>query len=83
LSGNGCGALGAAIWMKTLAKCRDGQSTSRNPEAKNTWKAFYDATDSKMLCHEICGQRFTTIDDHTEFMKNGGCEKLINALVRL
>ena len=68
LSGNGCGALGAAIWMHTLARCREGKSTFSNPDAKNTLQAFYSATDSKMLCHEICGQRFATIADHTDFI---------------
>ena len=84
LSGNACGALSAAIWMNTLAWCRKetGKSAYPNPNATNTLKAFYDATDSKILCHKISGQCFKTIDDHTEFIKNGGCKKLINVLAR-
>jgi C_GCAxxG_C_C family probable redox protein len=86
LSGNACGALSAAIWMNTLAWCGkqidSNKSPFRNPNATNTLKAFYGATDSKILCHEISGQCFKTIHDHTEFMKNGGCDKLINVLAR-
>ena len=82
LSGNACGALSAAIWMNTLAWCRKhpGKSANPNPNATNTLKAFYEVTDSEILCHKICGQCFKTIDDHTEFIKNGGCKKLINVL---
>ena len=97
LSGNACGALSAAIWMNSLARYRkQTDSDDKNkrihnkaeigrlayPAATDTLKAFCDATDSKMLCHEISGQYFKTIDDHTEFMKNGGCDKLINILAR-
>jgi len=83
LSGNACGALAAAIWMKTLAWCRKhpGKSVYPNPIAKNMLKAFYDGTENKILCHKISGQNFKTIDDHTQFIKNGGCDKLINLLV--
>jgi hypothetical protein len=82
LSGNACGALSAAIWMNTLDRCRKHpkKSANPNPNATNTLKAFYGATDSEILCHNICGQCFKTIDDHTEFIKNGGCKKLINIL---
>jgi hypothetical protein len=84
LSGNGCGALAAAIWMRSLDWCgkNPGKSAYNNPYAKNTLKAFYGATDSEFLCHKIIGQYFKTINDHTEFIKNGGCEKLINTLAR-
>lgn len=84
LSGLGCGALSAAVWMKSLAWCRNnpGKSAYKNPEAKKMLKAFFSANGSEMLCHQISGQRFQTIDDHTAFIKNGGCGKLINALAQ-
>jgi hypothetical protein len=84
LSGNACGALGAAIWLNSLAWCSEnpGKSGYSNLYAKNILKAFDGATDSKIRCSEICGQRFKSIDDHTEFLKNGGCEKLIDVLAR-
>ena len=84
LSGNACGALGAAIWMKSLAWCRDhpGKSAYTNPDAKRTLEAFRAATGQRMLCRTITGQRFTTIDEHTEFVRNGGCAELIDILAR-
>ncbi len=84
LSGNACGALGAAIWLNSLAWCRKhpGKSGYSNPDAKEILKAFIGITGSEFLCHKISGQCFKTIGDHTEFVKNGGCDKLINVLAR-
>jgi len=82
LSGNGCGALSAAIWMKTLTWVREhpGKSAYKNSEAKNILKNFYKATDSEILCHKICREQFKSIEDHSEFIKKGGCRDLIEAL---
>lgn len=84
LSGQGCGALGAAMWMRSLewSRANPGESAFFNPEAKKILEAFRDATDSEMLCYKICGQRFETIDEHTQYIKSGGCEKLINRLAQ-
>lgn len=82
LSGNACGALSAAIWKNSLvwSRTHPGKSTWSNRNAKDTLKAFNVETDSEMLCHKICGQRFETIEDHSDFIKNGGCRRLINVL---
>lgn len=82
LSGSGCGALAAAVWMNALIHNRKGtgKSASYEPGADLTLKAFYEKTDYEIECNKICGQRFETLDEHTEFIKNGGCKKLINVL---
>ena len=84
LSGNACGALGAAIWMSSLSWCREqpGKSGYSNPRAEEILHAFYDATDSEILCTEVSGQHFKTAGDHSEFIKAGGCDKIINVLAR-
>ena len=84
LSGNACGALGAAIWMDTLTWCRKhpGKSGYSNPNAKEILNAFYDATDSEILCSKISGQYFKSIEKHTKYIRNGGCDKLLNVLAR-
>ncbi len=86
LSGNACGALSAAIWMNTLAWCKKHPGKSppffNNPNVKEILKAFDDASDSEILCHKITGYSFKTINEHTEFIKNGGCDKLINILAQ-
>ena len=82
LSGNACGAFSTAIWMNSLAwvKKHPDKSAFKNKNAKATLKAFNKETNSEMLCHKICQQQFKTIDEHTQFIKNGSCEKLINTL---
>jgi hypothetical protein len=84
LSGNACGALGAAIWMSSLAWCRKnpGKSGYANPGTKEILKVFRKENSSEFLCSKISGQCFKTIRDHTEFVKNGGCSKLINILAQ-
>jgi hypothetical protein len=84
LSGNACGALGSAIWLSSLAWCREhpGISGYANPNTKKIVKAFESATGSEFLCHKISGKCFKTIGEHTKFVKNGGCDKLINVLAR-
>jgi hypothetical protein len=87
LGGNGCGALGAAIWLNTLnwIKKHPGETppSYNKSNTSKILKAFYSVTDSKILCNEISGQRFKTINDHTQFIKNGGCGKLINVLAMM
>lgn len=82
LSGGGCGALAAAIWMNTLTWCREnpGKSGYSNPRAKETLEAYLMATDYEFECSKVCGQKFKSIDDHTEFLDMGGCKTLIDAL---
>lgn len=84
LSGNACGALAAAIWMHTLARCKRQieESTFPDPKAISTLRVFHGATGSKTTCREITGRRFESIDDHTKFVMDGGCDNLINALAR-
>lgn len=51
-----------------------------HPVAKGLTKAFLAATDSRWLCHEICDQNFASLDEHSAFMEQGGCEQLISIL---
>ncbi|MES0491008.1 MAG: C-GCAxxG-C-C family protein [Leptospirales bacterium] len=82
LSGKACGALSAAIWMQTLGlyKKQTGKSYYSNAESQNTLKAFFAETDHEFLCENISGQCFKSVDDHSEFIKKGGCQKLIDIL---
>ncbi len=84
LSGQGCGALGAAIWQSSLDWCKNhpGESGYSNPHSKDILQAFSDETNSEFLCHKISGQHFNTIRDHTEYLNKGGCKNLINKLAK-
>ena len=84
LSGYACGALSAAIWMKTLEWCKANPGKTppyfRNPTIKKMIKSFKEMTDSKMLCREITGQQFSNIDEHAANIHKGGCKDLIEQL---
>ncbi len=82
LSGSGCGALAAAVWMNALIHNRKqtGKPANFDPGTDLTLKAFYEETDYEMECNKICGRRFATLEEHMEFLKNGGCKKLIQIL---
>lgn len=36
--------------------------------------------DCEMQSGKICGMRFNTLEQHTEYLKKGGCQQLINVL---
>ena len=82
LSGNGCGALAAAIWMNSLewVKNNPGKSAFNNPNAKSILKRFYKESNSEILCSKICDKKFTSIKNHSEFIENGGCKSIIEVL---
>jgi len=96
LEGNYCGALGAAIWLTTLRWYQNhpevGESLFRAlrhemskkidffPNVVGVTKKFLDATGGRMRCAEIIGRNFKDIDDHAEFLRNGGCADIIAAI---
>jgi len=82
LSSSACGALAAAVWMNALIhnRIKSGKSASYDPSTDPTLKAFYAETDYEIQCDKICGRRFETLEEHTEFVKTGGCRKLIEVL---
>ncbi|MFC1784103.1 C-GCAxxG-C-C family (seleno)protein [Candidatus Neomarinimicrobiota bacterium] len=84
LSGNACGALAATIWktILELIKKDEWKPSFKDPVSEKIIERFYEATDYKMECHEICGKRFNTVDEHSEYIKNGGCDSLINVLAQ-
>ena len=86
LSGEGCGALSAAIWWKTIQWCRENPGKLppyiNYKTGKQVLKTFNEITGSEMRCHDITGKRFDTIDEHSDFIQKGGCKALIEALAQ-
>lgn len=82
LSGGGCGALATAIWIRTMACEKDGvkRSFMSNPYIDKVMKNFQAETNYEFLCSKITGRQFKTLDEHTEFIRNGGCGKLMGVL---
>jgi len=84
LSGHACGALAAAMWMKGLQWCRAHPGKSPGPWTdtgdKHTLAVFAEATAGEFSCRSICGRAFESVDAHTQFVEDGGCGALIDAL---
>lgn len=82
LSGAACGALSAAIWVKSIMWCKEEAKKSplKNQYSKKTMDIFNQKTNSKIECSEISGEHFKNIGEHTKFIKNGGCSELIERL---
>jgi hypothetical protein len=82
LSGGGCGALAAAVWMNALSRIRDKtyKTSMSDPVAERILRTFFEAAGSELDCRVIAGRSFATVADHTEFIGAGGCAKLIQAL---
>lgn len=87
LSGNACGALSAVIWHKMLdwRKNNPGKAPAffNNQDIKKILRAFYIQTDSEVLCKKISKRNFSTVDEHSEYIKNNGCQKLIEILSKI
>ncbi|MBU0517347.1 C-GCAxxG-C-C family protein [bacterium] len=84
LSGGACGALGAAIWIIGLNSLKEGarKIDYKSPRVLEMIDRFLKCTDFKFECSEIVGRKFENVNVHTEFIKNGGCDKLLDVLAR-
>ena len=82
LSGGACGALGAAIWIIAMESGDEGAGgiNFQNPKAMDAMDRFMKCADYEFECSEIVGRRFENIEDHAEYMRNGGCSKIIQVL---
>ncbi len=86
LSGKGCGALATAVWMKTLKWLRENPGKTppmfRFKEVSELVEGFKKETNELVRCEEICGRRFDSAEDHSDFIKNGGCKKLLEWFIQ-
>jgi hypothetical protein len=82
LSGGACGALGAAIWIIEMDSGEEGANKLdfQNPKALDAIDRFIKSADYEFECSEIVGRRFENIDDHTGYLRAGGCSEIIEAL---
>jgi hypothetical protein len=82
LSGGACGVLGAAIWILSLKDAHeDKQFTYDNPKATAIIERFLESTDYEFECFKITGRKFESVLEHASYLRDGGCSKIIAALV--
>jgi hypothetical protein len=82
LSGGGCGALGAAVWKHTMESGEIEMEgfAMNNPGAQAAIDRFVQASDYEFECAEIVGRKFEDVNDHAEYVREGGCAKIIEAI---
>lgn len=82
LSGGGCGALGAAIWIMGMNRLREGAGKIdyKDPGALAVVNKFEKLTGSQFECSKIVGRRFGNVGDHAAYVRDGGCSEIIEAL---
>ncbi|OGO38077.1 MAG: hypothetical protein A2W35_21820 [Chloroflexi bacterium RBG_16_57_11] len=86
LSGGGCGALGAAIWITGMNESQevevkpDLSNPYNNPKALAVVERYLESADYEFECAKIVGRKFESIADHATYLRAGGCAKIIDAL---
>lgn len=78
LSGGGCGALGAAVWLDGTR--RGGDFEAQAAAAGRIIDRFRQASEDRFECAEIVGRRFGDVAEHAAFVRGGGCAGLLEAL---
>ena len=82
LSGGACGALGASIWITAMSQPVEIDGFSYSGTWVNDFiEKFLETSDYEFECSEIVGRKFDNISDHANHISNGGCSKIIDALV--
>jgi hypothetical protein len=82
LCGGACGALGAAIWIKMMRKSEEDMKKLdfADKDASESISTFMQSSDFEFECSKIVGREFTDVNDHAEYLREGGCSEIIEAL---
>jgi len=85
LSGGACGALGAAIWIIGMSHVREADKdfAFSSPAAQAAIERFLESADYEFECSKIVGRKFENAADHADYLRNGGCSKIIEALAQV
>jgi len=82
LGGGGCGALGAAIWIFGMNSAMTEVKGMEMfpPGAEEVVERFLQSAGYEFECSKIVGRKFESAGDHANYLRNGGCSKIIEAL---
>ena len=82
LSGGGCGALGAAVWMRTLqrSKVNGSKLDYKDPAIQELVERFLKCSDCEFECSTITGKTFKDVPEHAAYIQDGGCQEIIGVL---
>jgi hypothetical protein len=81
LSGGSCGALGAAIWLIGINSQKELLDFKvSNSRINDTIERFLNSSNFEFECSKIVGRKFEDPKDHADYLREGGCIKIIEAL---
>ncbi len=82
LSGDACGALGAAVWIMGMKSRAEGGAKFefQDPRGDELFERFLKSTDYEFECSAIVGRKFEDVGDHAAYLGDGGCSGVIEAL---
>ncbi len=82
LSGGACGALGAAIWINSMNSLNEGAEKLdfKSTSALDIIDRFLKCSNYEFECSKIVGRKFENVSDHANYICNGGCSEIIEAL---
>lgn len=85
LSGGVCGTMIAKVWYEALLYLRKHKNEDHYPHSyqKDLYQEFMKITDGEYACPELSGHRFQNIEQHSHFVEEGGCNKLIDLLAQI
>ena len=85
LYGGACGALGAAIWLTALKSAKGNHSIPdyKSEEGMEVIDRFLQNSEFEFECSVITGHKFTDVADHANFLNDGGCSTIIEALANI
>lgn len=82
LCGGSCGALGTALWIQGMkVSAEEGEKLDfKTPRLQELMDRFGQHTDDRFDCSEIVGRTFTDVQDHADYLREGGCRELMELL---
>jgi len=84
LSGGACGVLGAAIWITAMNRPEEPVGFNvMDSWAGEMIERFLESSDYEFECSEIVGRKFESAGDHANYLSDGGCSEIIEALAAI
>jgi len=84
LSGSGCGALSAAVWMATYNyEKKNGKAPYPCPDAEKVLQNFLEVSDYEFECKVITDKVFEDLNEHSRYLEEGGCKNIIEAITKV
>jgi hypothetical protein len=84
LSGGACGALGAAVWFLAMNRAPAGDGTGpvtlTLPGSEALVERFLQSSGYEFECAKIAGRTFESAEAHANYVREGGCAAVLDAL---